>query len=81
MLTLLLLLFLLLTVFLGDITDFLNLSSQLYFFLRGKGKGNKIKIHEMERNKVAICVVFRAFHLEIEWTKVTDEDLKQNGPE
>lgn len=35
----------------------------------------------MERNKVAICVVFRAFHLEIEWTKVTDEDLKQNGPE
>lgn len=51
------------------------LSSIFFFFLRGKGKGDKIKAHEMERNKVVICVAFRGFHVEIEWTRVTDQDL------
>lgn len=60
------------------------LSSIFFFFLRGKGKGDKIKAHEMERNKVVICVAFRGFHVEIEWTRVTDRSKcnskRENSP-
>lgn len=56
-------------MFLGYIHRFFDLiflALFIYLYFKGEGKGDKIKAHEMERNKVVIFMVLRAFHLEIE---------------